>query len=50
MVAELLVAGVFNVKMSDLEGDRRGEDITEALATEGLKDMSEHFLPRQRSW
>ena len=33
--AELLVAGDFNVKLSELEGDRRREDIAAALATEG---------------
>ena len=48
--AELLVAGDFNVKLSEPEGDRRGEDIAVALATEGLENMLVHFLPRQRSW
>ena len=38
--AELLVAGYFNVKLSELEGDRRVEDIAAALETEGIKDMS----------
>ena len=46
----LLVVGDFNVKLSDLEGDRRGEDIAAALATEGLEDMSTHLLLRRRSW
>ena len=46
---KLLVAGDFNVKLSEPEGDRRGEDIAEALVTEELKDMLEHFLPRRRS-
>ena len=45
-----MVAGDFNVSLSEPEGDRRGEDIAAAMATEGLEDMSEHFLPRQRSW
>ena len=31
--AKLMVAGDFNVKLSELEGDRRGEDIAAALAT-----------------
>ena len=48
--AELLVEGDFNINLSEPEGDRRGEDIAVALATEGLEDMSEHFLPRRRSW
>ena len=34
--AELLVAGDFNVKLSEPEGDWRGENIAAALATEGL--------------
>ena len=48
--AELLVAGDFNVKLSETEGDRRGDDTVAALETEGLEDMSVHFLPRRRSW
>ena len=47
---ELLVAGDFNVKLSEPEGDQRGEDIADSLATEGLKDMSEQFLPCWRPW
>ena len=48
--AELLVAGYSNVKLSEPEGDRRGEDIAAAMATEGIKDISAHFLLHQRSW
>ena len=48
--AELLVTGDFNVNLSEPEGDRRGEDIAADMATEGLEDMSAHFLPRRRSW
>ena len=48
--AELLVAGDMNTNLADPEGDRRGEDIAEALVTEGLEDMSAHFLPRRRPW
>ena len=48
--AELLVAGDLNVKLSEPEGDRRGEEITALITTEGLEDMSDHFLPRRRSW
>ena len=33
------------MKLSKPEGDRKGEDIAAALATEGLEDMSTHFLP-----
>ena len=50
LCAKLLLAGDFNAKLSDLEGDGRGEEIAAALATEGLKDMSVHFLPRRHSW
>ena len=32
------------------EGDWRGEEIAATLATEGLEDMTAHFLPRRRSW
>ena len=42
-----MVTGDFNVNLADLEGDRRGEDIAAAMATEVLEDMSAHF---QRSW
>ena len=48
--AELLMAGDFNVNLVDLEGDRRGEYIAAVMATEGLEDMSAHFLQRWRSW
>ena len=48
--AKLLVTGDFNANLVEPEGDRRGEDIAEALATEGLEDMSAHFLPRRRPW
>ena len=48
--AELLVKGDFNANLPELEGDRKGEDIAAALATEGLDDMSAHFLPRRGSW
>ena len=48
--AKLLVVGDFNVNLADPEGDRRGEDIAAAMATEGLEDMSVHFLPRRCSW
>ena len=46
----LLVTGEFNINLAELEGDRRGEDIAASMATEGLEDMSAHFLPRRRSW
>ena len=48
--AELLVAGDLNVNLLETEGDWRGEDIAAAMSTEGLEEMSAHFLPRRRSW
>ena len=47
---ELLVAGDFNVDIAAPEGDRRAEDITTELATEGLEDMARHFLPQEKRW
>ena len=34
--AKLLLPGDFNVKLSDTEDDRKGEDIAAALEKEGL--------------
>ena len=48
--AELMVAGDLNTNLAAPEGDRREEDITETSATEGLKDMAQHFLPREQRW
>ena len=45
-----MVAGDFNAKLSDPEGDQRGEDIAMVLATEGLEDISTHFLPYWSAW
>ena len=47
---ELLVAGDFNANLLEPEGDRRGEYIAAAMATEGLEDMLAHFLLQRRSW
>ena len=49
-VAEIMVAGDMNTNLVEPEGDRRGEDIAAALATEGLEDMSAHFLLQRRPW
>ena len=46
--AKLMKAGDLNVKLSDVEGDRREEEIVEALTTEGMGDMLTHFLPLRR--
>ena len=48
--AELLVAGDLNINFAEPEGNRREEDIAEALATEALEDMATHFLPRRSRW
>ena len=48
--AELLVAGDFNINLSEPESDWRGEDIAAEMATEGLEDMLAHFLLRRISW
>ena len=48
--SELLVAGDFNTKLEELEGDCRGEDIAADLATEGLEYMSAHFLLKRCLW
>ena len=38
------------MKLSDPEGYRRVEEISAALTTAGLEDISEHFLPRRCPW
>ena len=48
--AEMLVAGDLNVKISDLEGDRRGEEVMAALTTERLEDMLYHIFLRRLPW
>ena len=47
--AELLVAGDLNADILVPEG-RRTESIATDLATEGLEDMAQHFMPRGRRW
>ena len=37
------------MKLVELEGDRRGEEIVAVLTTEGLEDMLAHLLLRQQS-
>ena len=43
--AELMVAGDFNVDIMEPEGNRRAENIATDLATAGLEDMAQHFMP-----
>ena len=47
--AELMVAGDLNADILAPEG-RRAESIATDLATEGLEDMAQHFMPRGRRW
>ena len=46
----LLVAGDLSMTLTDPENYWRGTEIAAALIEEGLEDMSDHFLPRQRKW
>ena len=48
--AELMVAVDFNVDIMEPEGNRRAENIATDLATAGLEDMAQHFMPRRRRW
>ena len=45
--AKLLVASDLNMYLDVPEGNGRNEAITAALAVEGLKDISAHFLTLQ---
>ena len=45
-----MVAGDFNVDILAPEGNRRAENITMDLATAGVEDMAQHFMPRRRRW
>ena len=47
---DLLVSGDLNTNLAALEGDRREEEIATTIPTEGLEDMAQHFLPRERRW
>ena len=46
--ADLLVDGDFNADLAATEGNACDKDITAALATVILEDMSAHFLPRKK--
>ena len=48
--AELMVAGDMNINLAEPEGNQREEYIAATLATEGMKDMVAHFLPRRHRW
>ena len=47
--AELMVAGDFNVDILAPEG-RRVENIATDLATAGVEDMAQHFMPQGTRW
>ena len=47
--AELMLARDFNVDILAPEG-RRAENIATDLATAGVEDMAQHFMPRGRQW
>ena len=47
--AELMVAGDFNVEILAPEG-RRAKNIATDLATAGVEDMAQNFIPRGRQW
>ena len=42
------MAGDLNTNLGEVEGERRGAEISVALTEAGLEDMSAHFLPRKR--
>ena len=47
--SELVVVGDLNVEIGKTGGRGRGEEITAAVTTSGLEDMSgQHFFPRIR--
>ena len=48
--AALLVARYFNTNLAAPEGSNHREDITASVATDGLEDMSAHFLLHCKPW
>ena len=48
--AELMVAGDFKLDILAPEGNRRAENIATDLATAGVEDMAQHFMPQRRRW
>ena len=46
----LIVAGDLNTDLGEVEGDRRGTEISAEMTEAGLEDMAAHFLPRRRRW
>ena len=48
--AELMVAGDFNVDIMSPERNKMAENIATDLATAGVEDMAQHFMPQRRQW
>ena len=48
--AELLVSSNFNAGQADPEGSASAEEISAALVTSRLEDVSVHFLLINKSW
>ena len=46
----LVVAGDLNTDLGEMDGDRRGAEISAALTEARLEDMTAHFLPRKWRW
>ena len=47
---DMIVAGDLNVDLERPGGRGRDEEITAVVATAGLEDLLEHFLPRRHPW
>ena len=47
---ELIVSGELNADLERTGGRGQDKDITAVVATAGLEDLSEHFLPQWRPW
>ena len=47
---DLLVASDLNADLESLDGNKRDESISSAMAMEVLEDMEEHFLPLNLLW
>ena len=48
--AEMIFAGDLNVDLERISGQGLDEEITVAVETVGLEDISTHFLLRGRVW
>ena len=48
--AELMVAGDFNADIAAPEVNRQAENIATDIATAGLENTAQYFLPQGRRW